>query len=58
MRNRLNKYPKRIIDIRNKWIRDTRLSSEIIRSTFNINLYLDYLNAVDTQIKPFRDDAK
>ena len=51
MRNTFIKYPKRIIKIRDKWIRDSRLSSEIIRSTFNVNLYIDYLNAVNKQIK-------
>ena len=51
MRNLLIKYPKRIIKIRDKWMRSSRFSTEVIRSSFNVELYLDYLNIVNSQIK-------
>lgn len=51
MRNIFIKYPKRIIMIRDKWMKSSRPSTEVIRSSFNVELYLDYLNAINTQIK-------
>lgn len=42
------KISKRIIDYKNRWIFQEK-KSEVIRTNFNMNLYLDYLNAVNNQ---------
>lgn len=49
MKTIFTKYPKRIIKIRDNWMQSCKASKVVIRSTFDVDLYLDYLNTLKSK---------
>lgn len=46
--NYLIKISRRILNYKNRWLFQEK-NAEVIRTNFNMNLYLDYLKEVNTQ---------
>ena len=53
MKNLFIKWPKRVAQICENWKSQDK-KNNVIRASFNVNLYLDYLNAIQEQPKTFQ----
>lgn len=56
MRNFLIQYPWGLKLRVSEWLNLPKNDENTIRSSFNVNLYLDYLNAINNQPKSLRNE--